>query len=158
MLMTHGLRPKDPYVDDLNSSIGGGELAESGRGSSNGDSLNFRLMNLHRFVERERVAAGWPAWLSDVTSEAIQGWVPLKADSFQKLDKAKVHIAASLEQRELETGMIVALKLDGLITSHSSSSIYLVFENMEHDITGLLSCPDVSFSESQVSLYSFSPL
>ncbi|CAN1161392.1 hypothetical protein LINPERPRIM_LOCUS1755 [Linum perenne] len=45
--------------------------------------------------------------------------------------------------------MIVALKLDGLITSHSSSSIYLVFENMEHDITGLLSCPDVSFSESQ---------
>ncbi|CAN1776886.1 Protein IMPAIRED IN BABA-INDUCED STERILITY 1 [Linum perenne] len=74
-----------------NSSIGGGELTESGRGSSNGDSLSFRLMNLHMFVEREQVSAGWPAWLSDVTGEAIQGWVPLKADSFQKLDK--IHLS-----------------------------------------------------------------
>ena len=47
------------------------------------------------------------------------------------------------------------MKLDGLITSHSSSSIYLVFEYMEHDITGLLSCPDVTFTESQVRVHYF---
>lgn len=45
------------------------------------------------------------------------------------------------------------MKLDGLITSRLSCSIYLVFEYMEHDITGLLSCPDVRFSGSQVSSF-----
>lgn len=44
------------------------------------------------------------------------------------------------------------IKLEGLITSRLSCSIYLVFEYMDHDITGLLSCPDITFSESQVCL------
>lgn len=42
------------------------------------------------------------------------------------------------------------IKLEGLITSRLSCSIYLVFEYMEHDITGLLSRPEIKFSESQV--------
>lgn len=42
------------------------------------------------------------------------------------------------------------VKLDGLITSRLSCSIYLVFEYMEHDLSGLMSCPDIKFSESQV--------
>lgn len=42
------------------------------------------------------------------------------------------------------------MKLEGIITSRLSSSIYLVFEYMEHDISGLLSCPEVKFNESQV--------
>jgi serine/threonine protein kinase len=46
------------------------------------------------------------------------------------------------------------MKLEGLITSRLSSSIYLVFEYMEHDLAGLVSSPDVKFSESQVCLYS----
>jgi hypothetical protein len=33
------------------------------------------------------VAAGWPSWLSAVAAEAIQGWIPLKADNFQKLEQ-----------------------------------------------------------------------
>lgn len=66
------------------------EVGESGRTSSNGcgsESVSFRLGNLHKYVEGEQVAAGWPAWLSAVAGEAIQGWVPLKADSFEKLEK-----------------------------------------------------------------------
>lgn len=47
------------------------------------------------------------------------------------------------------------IKLEGLITSRLSCSIYLVFEYMDHDITGLLSCPDITFSESQVFLIQF---
>lgn len=35
----------------------------------------------------EQVAAGWPAWLSAVAGEAIQGWIPRRADTFEKLDK-----------------------------------------------------------------------
>lgn len=42
------------------------------------------------------------------------------------------------------------MKLEGIIASRLSSSIYLVFEYMEHDISGLLSCPEVEFNESQV--------
>lgn len=45
------------------------------------------------------------------------------------------------------------MKLEGVIASRSSTSIYLVFDYMEHDLAGLVSCPDVKFSEAQVSLY-----
>ncbi|XP_057995491.1 protein IMPAIRED IN BABA-INDUCED STERILITY 1 isoform X1 [Hevea brasiliensis] len=164
----------------------GSELGESGRASSNSESLSFRLRNLQKYIEGEQVAAGWPAWLSAVAGEAIQGWVPLKADAFEKLEKIGQGTYSSVfRAHELETGRIVALKkvrfdnfepesvrfmareililrrlnhpnvmkLDGLITSRLSCSIYLVFEYMEHDITGLLSCPDVRFSESQIKCY-----
>ena len=46
------------------------------------------------------------------------------------------------------------MKLEGLITSRLTCSIYLVFKYMEHDIIGLLSCPDVKFTESQVCYFS----
>lgn len=66
------------------------ELGESGRASSNGggnETLSFRLGNLNKYMESEQVAAGWPAWLSAVAGEAIQGWVPLRSDAYEKLEK-----------------------------------------------------------------------
>ncbi|KAJ4895212.1 Protein kinase superfamily protein [Raphanus sativus] len=45
------------------------------------------------------------------------------------------------------------LKLDALITAHVSSSLYLVFEYMDHDLLGLSSLPGVKFSEPQVKCY-----
>ncbi|KAK4568148.1 hypothetical protein RGQ29_003787 [Quercus rubra] len=168
--------------------LSGSELGESGRTSSNGNesSLSFRLGNLQKYVEGEHVAAGWPAWLSAVAGEAIHGWVPLRPDAYEKLEKIGQGTYSSVfRARDLETGRIVALKkvrfdnfepesvrfmareililrrldhpnivkLEGLITSRLSCSIYLVFEYMEHDITGLLSCPDIKFSESQIKCY-----
>jgi hypothetical protein len=50
-------------------------------------SWSFRLRSLRKSLEGEQVAAGWPPWLSAVAGEAIQGWIPLKADSFEKLEK-----------------------------------------------------------------------
>ncbi|XP_028787539.1 protein IMPAIRED IN BABA-INDUCED STERILITY 1-like isoform X1 [Neltuma alba] len=164
------------------------EVGESGRASSNGgcESYSFRLGNLQKYVEGEQVAAGWPGWLTAVAGEAIQGWVPLRADAFEKLEKIGQGTYSSVfRARELETGKIVALKkvrfdnfepesvrfmareimilrrldhpniikLEGLITSKLSCSIYLVFEYMEHDITGLLSSPDIKFSEPQIKCY-----
>jgi hypothetical protein len=38
-------------------------------------------------TEGEQIAAGWPSWLAAVAGEAIRGWTPRRADSFQKLDK-----------------------------------------------------------------------
>lgn len=33
-----------------------------------------------------KVIAGWPSWLVSVAGEAINGWIPRSADSFQKLE------------------------------------------------------------------------
>ncbi|XP_013699458.2 cyclin-dependent kinase C-2 C [Brassica napus] len=140
----------------------------------------------HRNIEAEHAAAGWPSWLCEVASEAVHGWVPLKAEAFQKLEKIGQGTYSSVfRAREVETGKMVALKkvkfdnlqpesirfmareililrklnhpnimkLEGIITSRASSSIYLVFEYMEHDLAGLSSNPDIRFTESQIKCY-----
>ena len=38
-------------------------------------------------IEGEQVAAGWPTWLAAVAGDSIKGWVPRRADSFEKLNK-----------------------------------------------------------------------
>ncbi|MCL7040762.1 hypothetical protein MKW94_028485 [Papaver nudicaule] len=137
-------------------------------------------------IENEHVAAGWPPWLAAVAGEAIRGWVPRRADSFEKMDKIGQGTYSNVYRaRDLETGKIVALKkvrfdnlepesvrfmareinilrkldhpniikLEGLVTSRMSSSLYLVFEYMEHDLSGLASFPGLKFTESQVKCY-----
>lgn len=134
----------------------------------------------------EHVAAGWPAWLSAVAGEAIDGWVPQRSDSFERFEKIGQGTYSSVYRaRDLRSGKMMALKkvrfdnfqpesvrfmareitilrrldhpnimkLEGIITSRLSCSIYLVFEYMEHDLAGLLSSPDVGFSESQIKCY-----
>lgn len=38
-------------------------------------------------TQGEQVAAGWPGWLSAAAPEAIKGWLPRRADTFEKLNK-----------------------------------------------------------------------
>lgn len=35
----------------------------------------------------EHVVSGWPTWLAYVAPKAVDGWLPRRADSFEKLDK-----------------------------------------------------------------------
>ncbi|KAK2976314.1 hypothetical protein RJ640_029218 [Escallonia rubra] len=137
-------------------------------------------------LEAEQVAAGWPAWLAAAASEAIKGWVPRRADTFEKLDKigqgtySSVYKARDLinkkvvalkrvrfDNKDIESVKFMAreililrrldhpniIKLEGLVTSRGSCSLYLVFEYMEHDLTGLASLPGVKFTEPQVKCY-----
>ncbi len=46
-----------------------------------------RIGSLPHGERGAQVIAGWPSWLTAVAGEAINGWVPRKADSFEKLDK-----------------------------------------------------------------------
>jgi hypothetical protein len=50
-----------------------------------------RITDVPNGVVAEHVAAGWPRWLTEVATEAVRGWQPRKAESFEKLDKVRPH-------------------------------------------------------------------
>ncbi|KAJ6384386.1 hypothetical protein OIU78_027657 [Salix suchowensis] len=147
---------------------------------------NSKPNNLPKQTRGEQVAAGWPPWLSAVCGEALNGWIPRRADTFEKIDKIGSGTYSNVyKARDLLTGKVVALKkvrfdnlepesvkfmareililqrldhpnvvkLEGLVTSRMSCSLYLVFEYMEHDLAGLAASPAVQFTEPQVKCY-----
>ncbi|XP_047313913.1 probable serine/threonine-protein kinase At1g54610 [Impatiens glandulifera] len=79
--------------------------------------------------------------------------VALKRVRFDMMDPESVRFMAReiLILRRLDHPNVI--KLEGLVTSRTSSNLYLVFEYMEHDLTGLASLPGSKFSESQVKCY-----
>jgi len=76
--------------------------------------------------------------------------VALKKVRFDNLEPESVKFMAReiLILRRLDHPNVI--KLEGLVTSRMSCSLYLVFEYMEHDLAGLASFPGVKFTESQV--------
>jgi serine/threonine protein kinase len=86
----------------------------------------------------------------DLEKEKI---VALKKVRFDNLEPESVKFMAReiLILRRLDHPNII--KLEGLVTSRMSCSLYLVFEYMEHDLAGLASFPGVKFTESQVKCY-----
>ena len=61
------------------------------RGERRRSKANPRSSNPGKNIHGEQVAAGWPAWLSAVAGEAINGWIPRRADTFEKIDKVKTN-------------------------------------------------------------------
>lgn len=86
----------------------------------------------------------------DLTNQKI---VALKRVRFDNFDAESVKFMAReiLVLRRLDHPNVI--KLEGLITAHASRSLYLVFEYMEHDLTGLAS--SIQFPEPQVVALSF---
>lgn len=156
-------------------------------GSSRHQQQNVvRMTTMPHASEVELIAAGWPQWLTSTAGEAIKGWLPRRADSFEKLDKIGQGTYSSVyKARDLDSGKIVAMKkvrfvnmdpesvrfmareihilrkldhpnimkLEGIVTSRMSGSLYLVFEYMEHDLAGLAATPGIKFSEPQIKCY-----
>ncbi|KAK3183535.1 hypothetical protein Dsin_030821 [Dipteronia sinensis] len=155
-------------------------------GAHVGQPRMTRITSVSNGERGAQVVAGWPSWLTAVAGEAINGWVPRKADSFEKLDKIGQGTYSSVyKARDLENNKIVALKkvrfanmdpesvrfmareiiilrrldhpnvmkLEGLITSRVSGSLYLIFEYMEHDLAGLAATPGIKFTEAQIKCY-----
>ncbi|KAG6755281.1 hypothetical protein POTOM_041100 [Populus tomentosa] len=217
--------------------VHGGEHVERKREKSEYAVVHHPGMgSIPKATEGEHVAAGWPSWLANVAGEAIKGWLPRRADSFEKLDKIILSSSYNLQvlvewfspslfflsavvlfglrlparwywfphlmismlvqigqgtysnvyrARDLDQKKIVALKkvrfdnlepesvrfmareihilrrldhpnvikLEGLVTSRMSCSLYLVFEYMEHDLAGLAAHPGLKFTEAQVKCY-----
>ena len=80
--------------------------------------------------------------------------VALKKVRFTTMDHESVRFMAReiLILRRLDHPNV--MKLEGLITSRVSGSLYLVFEYMEHDLAGLASRPEIKFTEAQVLAFS----
>ncbi|XP_072973967.1 probable serine/threonine-protein kinase At1g54610 [Typha angustifolia] len=75
------------------------------------EEANIRISDVPNGIEGEHVAAGWPRWLTEVAGEAVRGWLPRKAESFEKIDKIGQGTYSNVyKARDLETGKIVALK------------------------------------------------
>lgn len=76
--------------------------------------------------------------------------VALKKVRFDNLEPESVKFMAReiLILRRLDHPNVI--KLEGLVTSRMSWSLYLVFEYMVHDLAGLAASPDIKFTEPQV--------
>ncbi|KAG1328204.1 Protein IMPAIRED IN BABA-INDUCED STERILITY 1 [Cocos nucifera] len=138
-------------------------------GTGNDKESNLTISAMPNGFEGEHVAAGWPSWLTNVAREAIgQGTystvyrardletgkiVALKKVRFVNVDPESVRFMAReiYILRRLDHPNIV--KLEGLVSSRMSCSLYLVLEYMEHDLAGLAATPSIKFSESQIKCY-----
>lgn len=69
--------------------VGGRRQPRGERSERRRQRPNPRLSNPPKSVQGEQVAAGWPSWLSAVAGEAINGWTPRRADTFEKIDKVR---------------------------------------------------------------------
>lgn len=56
-------------------------------GANEKKTVMSRIVSMPHGAEGEQTAAEWPSWLTSVAGDAIKGWVPRRADSFEKLDK-----------------------------------------------------------------------
>jgi len=76
--------------------------------------------------------------------------VALKKVRFDNLEPESIKFMAReiLILRRLDHPNVI--KLQGLVTSRMSCSLYLVFDYMEHDLAGLAASPVIRFTESQV--------
>lgn len=81
--------------------------------------------------------------------------VALKKVRFDNLEPESVRFMAREIHILRRLDHINVIKLEGLVTSRMSCSLYLVFEYMEHDLAGLASHPGLKFSEAQVFLIIF---
>ena len=87
--------PVQALSEDKNNHLGVGKHTTKGQhqrcitvGTGIGERkpLMSRILSVPH-MEGEHIDAGWPTWLSSVAGEAIKGWVPRRADSFERLDQ-----------------------------------------------------------------------
>ncbi|CAI8591601.1 unnamed protein product [Vicia faba] len=79
--------------------------------------------------------------------------VALKKVKFTNMDPESVRFMAReiILLRKLDHPNV--MKLEGIITSSLSASLYLIFEYMEHDLTGLATLPRNKFTQPQIKCY-----
>ena len=89
--LLNGVEKKVEVVVDRTKSGGGHQRRASvDQPNSNGvneENPSLRISDVPNGFGGEHVAAGWPSWLTAVAGEAVTGWLPRSANSFEKLHK-----------------------------------------------------------------------
>ncbi|EFH48472.1 hypothetical protein ARALYDRAFT_351649 [Arabidopsis lyrata subsp. lyrata] len=89
-----------------------------------------------------RMPEGWPPWLISACGDSIKDLTPRRATTYEKLEKIGQGTYSNVyKAKNLLTGKIVVLK---------KVSLYLVFEYMEHDLSGLSATQGLKFDLPQV--------
>lgn len=76
--------------------VSGDDGIQRPRGERRRSKPNPRLSNPPKHLQGEQVAAGWPSWLTAVCGEALSGWIPRKADTFEKIDKVSLYLLSKV--------------------------------------------------------------
>ncbi|KAK4490011.1 hypothetical protein RD792_000665 [Penstemon davidsonii] len=98
-------------------------------GRVNGMQQTMSMIPRPHGAKGEQVAAGWPSWLASVAGEAIQGWTPRCADSYEKLSKIGQGTYSSVyKARDLKTDSIVAMKKVRFVNMDPESVCFMARE------------------------------
>ncbi|GAB2272041.1 hypothetical protein Dimus_006863 [Dionaea muscipula] len=120
-----------------------------------GDAINdFTHRRANTFQKLEKVGQGTYSNVYKARDLMTGKIVALKKVRFDSLEPEGVKFMAReiLVLRRLNHPNVI--KLEGLVTSRMSSSLYLVFEYMEHDLAGLAASQvGAKFTEPQVKCY-----
>lgn len=85
---------------DVGANRNGSRRIED-RGDVNEAEAHLGMNGVPNGFSGEHVIAGWPSWLTSVAGEAVKGWLPRRADSFEKLDKVIISPAFSANSCDL---------------------------------------------------------
>ncbi|GAB2277548.1 hypothetical protein Dimus_012258 [Dionaea muscipula] len=149
-------------IDNVGDKKGEGEGEKVDRtrrpqGERRRSKPNPRLSNPGKNARGEQVAAGWPSWLSEVAGEAISGWIPRRADSFQKIVKIGQGTYSNVYKAiDSVTGKIVAMKKVRFDTLEKESVRFmareiLILRRLDHP--NVVKLEGVATSRMSCSLY-----
>ncbi|KAK9077725.1 hypothetical protein SSX86_006062 [Deinandra increscens subsp. villosa] len=158
-------RREKASTENLDSGNNGGQESQNGvvekggkdgsvrpRGERRRSKPNPRLSNPTKNIHGEQVAAGWPPWLSAVAGEAINGWIPRRANTFEKIDKIGQGTYSNVyKAKDTMTGKIVALKKVRFDNLEPESVKFMAREILI--LPGLAASPTIKFTEPQVKCY-----
>jgi hypothetical protein len=68
------------------------DTADANGGAADHDGAYQVISSVPQGFSGEHVIAGWPSWLTSVAGEVVHGWLPRRADTFERLDKVIIHL------------------------------------------------------------------
>ncbi|XP_073281904.1 probable serine/threonine-protein kinase At1g54610 [Primulina huaijiensis] len=114
---------------------------------------NFKPRRANTFEKLDKIGQGTYSNVYKARDLITGKVVALKKVRFDSLEPEAVRFMS----REILVLMSLnhpnVIKLEGLVISRMSCSLYLVFEYMEHDLTGLAAIQSVKFTEPQVKCF-----
>nr|XP_025637611.2 probable serine/threonine-protein kinase At1g54610 [Arachis hypogaea] len=123
--MVEGIQVKDKSLDNYDVKVSSIDKKDNGSVQPYHDQTGKKKIEkpeltiidhpaigrIPKAEKAEQVSAGWPDWLSSVAGEAIKGWIPRSANTFERLHKIGQGTYSTVyKARDVTNQKIVALK------------------------------------------------